>query len=129
MPTSPPTAELVQGATTTAGPHAPVRRKTGRARVLPPAWLAYLVAVAALTTAYTAAHFAHLHWLNSGAVYNVIGGSTVVALIVGARRNTRRRRLPWYRRPGGGYQAPAQPQLAGHEAGPPAAGAARQRLA
>ncbi|HEX4837822.1 MAG TPA: EAL domain-containing protein [Solirubrobacteraceae bacterium] len=49
-----------------------------------------------LTTAYLLAHFSGLHWLNSGPVYNVISGSTVVALIVGARKNSQERRLPWY---------------------------------
>jgi diguanylate cyclase (GGDEF)-like protein/PAS domain S-box-containing protein len=42
------------------------------------------------------AHFVGLHWLNSGPVYNIIGGSAVVALIVGARKNSKDRRLPWY---------------------------------
>jgi diguanylate cyclase (GGDEF)-like protein/PAS domain S-box-containing protein len=60
------------------------------------AWSAYLVGVVGLTTAYIAAHFVGLHWLNSGPVYNVIGGSAVVALIVGARKNSQDRRLPLY---------------------------------
>jgi hypothetical protein len=34
--------------------------------------------------------------LNSRPVYNIVGGSAVVALIVGARKNPRGRRLPWY---------------------------------
>ena len=59
-------------------------------------WLAYLAGIAALTAAYIAAHFVSLHWLNSGPVYNIIGGSAVVALIVGARKNSHDRRLPWY---------------------------------
>jgi diguanylate cyclase (GGDEF)-like protein/PAS domain S-box-containing protein len=41
-------------------------------------------------------HFVGLHWLNSGPVYNIIGASAVVALIVGARKNSQDRRLPWY---------------------------------
>jgi hypothetical protein len=41
-------------------------------------------------------HFVGLHWLNSGPVYNLIGASAVVALIVGARKNSQAGRLPWY---------------------------------
>jgi hypothetical protein len=37
----------------------------------------------------------HASWLASGLVFSLIGGSSVVALIVGARRNSGRR-LPWY---------------------------------
>ncbi len=68
--------------------------QSGRPRVH--AWSAYLVGVAGLTTAYIVGHFVGLHWLNSGPVYNIIGGSAVVALIVGARRSSKGRRLPWY---------------------------------
>jgi diguanylate cyclase (GGDEF)-like protein/PAS domain S-box-containing protein len=60
------------------------------------AWSGYLVGVATLTTAYMVGHFLGPHWLNSGPVYNLIGGSAVVALIVGARKNSPGRRLPWY---------------------------------
>jgi len=60
------------------------------------AWSVYLVGVAVLTAAYMLGHFVGLHWLNSGPVYNLIGGSAVVALIVGARKNSQGRRLPWY---------------------------------
>ena len=63
---------------------------------MPRAWSAYLAGVAALTTAYILGHFVGLRWLNSGPVYNIIGGSAVVALIVGARKNSHDRRLPWY---------------------------------
>jgi diguanylate cyclase (GGDEF)-like protein/PAS domain S-box-containing protein len=74
-----------------------VRQLTGKPRPhLPSAWSAYLVGVAGLTTAYIVGHFVGLHWLNSGPVYNIIGASAVVALIVGARKNSRDRRLPWY---------------------------------
>ena len=45
------------------------------------AWSAYLVGVAALTAAYILGRFVGLHWVNSGPVYNVIGGSAVAALI------------------------------------------------
>ena len=57
------------------------------------AWSLYLLAVASLAAAYAVAHFTGPHWLNSGPVFNLIGASAVVALIVGARRNSRDRRL------------------------------------
>ena len=60
------------------------------------AWWLYLAAEAALTAAYVCAHFTGPHWLNGGPVYNVIGGSTVIALFLGARMNAGARRLPWY---------------------------------
>jgi len=60
------------------------------------AWSLYLLAVASLAAAYAVAHFTGPHWLNSGPVFNLIGASAVVALIVGARRNSRDRRLSWY---------------------------------
>jgi diguanylate cyclase (GGDEF)-like protein/PAS domain S-box-containing protein len=66
-----------------------------RSHLLRP-WSAYLVGVTGLTTAYILGRFVGLHWLNSGPVYNIIGGSAVVALIVGARKNSQDRRLPWY---------------------------------
>ena len=64
-----------------------VRRRTSVLSA-PHAWSAYLVAVASLTTVYIAAHFLGPHWLNSGPVFNLIGVSAVVALVLGARRNT-----------------------------------------
>jgi diguanylate cyclase (GGDEF)-like protein/PAS domain S-box-containing protein len=72
-------------------------RLTGKAvplRVRP--WSAYLAGISVLTTAYVVGHFVGLRWLNSGPVYNVIGGSAAVALIVGVRKNSQDRRLPWY---------------------------------
>jgi diguanylate cyclase (GGDEF)-like protein/PAS domain S-box-containing protein len=59
-------------------------------------WIVYMVAIGGLTTAYCVAHFTGPHWLNSGPVYNIVGGSTVVGLIAGARLNSQDRRLPWY---------------------------------
>jgi diguanylate cyclase (GGDEF)-like protein/PAS domain S-box-containing protein len=52
--------------------------------------------MAVLTAAYVYGHFLSPHWLNSGPVYNLIGGSTVVALFAGARMNSEARRLPWH---------------------------------
>lgn len=60
------------------------------------AWWLYLAGMAVLTAAYVCGHFLGPHWLNSGPVYNLIGGSTVVALFAGARMNSEARRLPWY---------------------------------
>jgi diguanylate cyclase (GGDEF)-like protein/PAS domain S-box-containing protein len=60
------------------------------------AWWLYLGFMAVLVAAYMYGHFFGPSWLNSGPVYNVIGASTVVALVLGARMNSQRRRLPWY---------------------------------
>jgi diguanylate cyclase (GGDEF)-like protein/PAS domain S-box-containing protein len=56
------------------------------------AWWVYLAAMALLTGAYVFGP----SWLNSGLVFDLIGGSTVGALILGARRNSGGTRLPWY---------------------------------
>ena len=60
------------------------------------AWLAYLVATLTLAIGYGLAHAIGPAWLRSGLVFNLIGGSAVVALVIGARRNTNSSRLPWY---------------------------------
>jgi signal transduction histidine kinase len=60
------------------------------------AWLVFLGWMAVVTSGYAVAHFTGPQWLNSGLVFNVIGVSAVVAIVVGARRNVRGRRLPWY---------------------------------
>jgi len=60
------------------------------------AWAVYLAGMATLTTVYVLAHFFGPKWLNSGPVFNVIGASAAVALVVGATRNASVRRLPWY---------------------------------
>jgi diguanylate cyclase (GGDEF)-like protein/PAS domain S-box-containing protein len=74
-----------------------VERSVGHAGpVRARAWWLYLVGTAILTAAYVVAHFTGPHWLNGGPVYNLIGGSAVVALVVGARINKRSRRLPWH---------------------------------
>jgi signal transduction histidine kinase len=60
------------------------------------AWVVFLGWMAVVTSAYAVAHFTGPRWLNSGLVFNVIGVSAVVAIVVGARRNVRGCRLPWY---------------------------------
>ena len=59
-------------------------------------WWIYLLALSALSAGYALAHFAGPVWLRSGLVFNLIGGASVAALILGARRCARGRRLPWY---------------------------------
>ncbi|MGA2452496.1 MAG: EAL domain-containing protein [Solirubrobacteraceae bacterium] len=65
-------------------------------RLVRHAWWAYMAAIALLTGGYALAHISGPAWLRSGLVFNLIGGSSVVALIVGARRNADSSRLPWY---------------------------------
>ncbi|HTU80003.1 MAG TPA: EAL domain-containing protein [Solirubrobacteraceae bacterium] len=59
------------------------------------AWWAYLAAGALLSAAYTLAHLVGPGWLADGLVFNLIGGSSVAALILGAHVNSDRR-LPWH---------------------------------
>ena len=60
-------------------------------------WLAYLGATLALAARLRASPTRWgPQWLRSGLVFNLIGGSAVVALIVGARRNSGGSRVPWY---------------------------------
>ena len=68
----------------------------GPNRLAERAWWLYLLAMALLTGGYVVAHATGPEWLNSGPVYNLIGGSAVVALVIGARHNAPRHRLPWY---------------------------------
>jgi diguanylate cyclase (GGDEF)-like protein/PAS domain S-box-containing protein len=64
----------------------------GWRRVLATPWLAYPAIGAVLILAYYfVPPFAHAGWM-----YNIIGGSAVVAIIVGVRRNRPERSLPWY---------------------------------
>jgi diguanylate cyclase (GGDEF)-like protein len=67
-----------------------------RGRLVGDAWRAYLVATALLTGGYALAHISGPVWLRSGLVFNLIGGASVAALIVGARRYAGASRLPWY---------------------------------
>jgi diguanylate cyclase (GGDEF)-like protein/PAS domain S-box-containing protein len=59
-------------------------------------WWIYLVAIALLISGYALAQLSGPGWLKSGLVFNLIGGSSVAALLLGARRNFRRSRLPLY---------------------------------
>jgi signal transduction histidine kinase len=58
--------------------------------------MVFLGWMAVVTSVYAVAHFTGPQWLNSGPAFNVIGVSAVMAILVGARRNVRGRRLPWY---------------------------------
>ncbi len=60
------------------------------------AWWLYLTLAALLTAAYGLAHLTGPSWMKGGLVFTLIGGSSVVALILGARRNSRRSRRPLY---------------------------------
>ena len=60
------------------------------------AWWMYLVAMALVTSGYAFAHVSGPAWLKGGLVFNLIGGLSVAALILGARRNALASRLPWY---------------------------------
>ena len=50
----------------------------------------------ALAVGYGLAHAIGPAWLRSGLVFNLIGGSAIVALVIGARRNADSSRVPWY---------------------------------
>jgi diguanylate cyclase (GGDEF)-like protein len=56
------------------------------------AWWLYLTLAALLTAAYGLAHLTGPSWMKGGLVFTLIGGSSVVALILGARRNSRHSR-------------------------------------
>jgi diguanylate cyclase (GGDEF)-like protein/PAS domain S-box-containing protein len=58
-------------------------------------WL-YLATTGLLTGGYALAHLLGPVWLHSGLVFNLIGGASVAALIIAARRNSGRSRLPLY---------------------------------
>jgi diguanylate cyclase (GGDEF)-like protein/PAS domain S-box-containing protein len=60
------------------------------------AWPVYLAGLGTIVCVYVLARLAGGSWLSSGLVFNLIGGSSVVALIVGAKENSPRARLPWY---------------------------------
>jgi diguanylate cyclase (GGDEF)-like protein/PAS domain S-box-containing protein len=60
------------------------------------AWWLYLGATALLTVAYVLAHATGPDWLNSGPVYNLVGGSSVIAIVLGIRKHAPRHRLPWH---------------------------------
>jgi diguanylate cyclase (GGDEF)-like protein/PAS domain S-box-containing protein len=60
------------------------------------AWLGYLGLTALLTSGYILAGLLGLGGLHSGLVFNLLGGLSIAGLILGARINEPRRRLPWY---------------------------------
>jgi diguanylate cyclase len=59
-------------------------------------WWIYIAAMAVLTGGYAFGQLSGPAWLKSGLVFNLIGGATIAALIVGGRRNSGRSSLPWY---------------------------------
>ncbi len=68
----------------------------GRRGLARHAWWVYLAAISLLTGGFALAHISGPAWLRSGLVFNLIGGASVAALIVGARRNAGEHSLPWY---------------------------------
>ncbi len=58
--------------------------------------MVYVVATLTLAVGYGLAHAIGPAWLRSGLVFNLIGGSAIVALVIGARRNAVTSRVPWY---------------------------------
>jgi hypothetical protein len=79
-----------------ASPDVSVERAANRADLGRFAWSAYLAFAGALTCAYVIARLAGGSWLSSGLIFNLLGGSSVVALIVGAKENAPRAKLAWY---------------------------------
>jgi diguanylate cyclase len=86
----PSTFELAESPTTASSPEGDTQGPCSRR-----AWWLYLALGAMASAGYAVARVSGPAWLDSGLVFNLIGGSSVVALIVGARRNSGRR-APWY---------------------------------
>src|ERR1043166_4309326 len=61
-------------------------------------WRVYLAVMAAISAVYLfGAHYGHApSVLNSGWVFNLIGLSSVGAILVAVRRSRVKNRLPWY---------------------------------
>jgi signal transduction histidine kinase len=59
-------------------------------------WLLFLAWMAFLTGAYILVQLTEPPWLDDGPVFNLIGLSAVVALLVGAKSRPVGARLPWY---------------------------------
>src|SRR4051794_38251973 len=59
-------------------------------------WAPYLALMALATAGYVVAGLWGPDWLHSGLLFNLIGGLSAAGLIVGAKLNAPRRRLPWY---------------------------------
>jgi diguanylate cyclase (GGDEF)-like protein len=59
-------------------------------------WWVYICAMTLLTGGYAFGQLSGPAWLKSGLVFNLIGGATIAALIVGGRKNSGRSCLPWY---------------------------------
>ena len=59
-------------------------------------WVSVLLVMALAAGAYILGGVTGPGWLHGSIVFNLLGGGAIVALIVGARGNSPKRRLPWY---------------------------------
>jgi len=85
----------VTNATLTSAPTGALCTDQQRSLLARHAWQLYLGAMALITSVYLLAHLTGPAWLHSGPAFNLIGGSTVAALLLGARWSSPGRRLPW----------------------------------
>src|SRR5471032_660947 len=76
-----------------AEPIAPAEPTGG---VRPVVWGTWLGVMGVAAGAYALGGMTGTGWLHGSIVFNLLGGGTVVALILGARGNSPKRRLPWY---------------------------------
>jgi diguanylate cyclase (GGDEF)-like protein/PAS domain S-box-containing protein len=58
-------------------------------------WVAWLVVMGIIAGAYSLGGVIGESWLHGSLVFNLLGGAAVVALILGGRANSPKRRLPW----------------------------------
>ncbi len=70
--------------------------KPSRRRIARWAWVVYLLAMGALALVYALDGAMGAGWHHNGLLFNLLGGLSVAALIVGAEANEPKRRLPWY---------------------------------
>ncbi len=77
----------------TVEPEPPTRpAPTGVRRIV---WVSWLVVTGLMALAYSLGGLIGVSWLNSSLLFNLLGGAAVVALLLGARANSPKRRLPW----------------------------------
>jgi diguanylate cyclase (GGDEF)-like protein/PAS domain S-box-containing protein len=77
-------------------PESPANPSYSAGRLRGAGWIAYLALMALPTGGYVLTGIFGGGWLHSGLVFNLLGGGSVVGLIVGAKANSPKRRLPWY---------------------------------